>query len=160
MFAFTKDNGVIKYLEELRPGTYTFYGSPPIAAGNVSGTCMCMGTVSFVVRAGVVTDLTPLANTPTVAIRTGITLRFATKEQDASRSYLATYKAPADIRSIPVVPAALVAHGKINNFYGGIVMRLAPIPGVLDYRRDTVIDAATGTALPNPAIVSRQKIKP
>jgi hypothetical protein len=37
--------------------------------------------------------------------------------------------------------------------------RMPPIPGVLGYRRDTVIDLRTGQDVPNPVIKTQVKIK-
>ncbi len=51
------------------------------------------------------------------------------------------------------------ASGKMNNYYGIGITRMTPIPGVLAYRRDTVIDVRTGTDVPSPPIVTQVRIK-
>ena len=38
------------------------------------------------------------------------------------------------------------AAGKIDNFYGLLIGRMPPVPGVLAYERDTVIDLKTASA--------------
>lgn len=40
--------------------------------------------------------------------------------------------------------AVFTASGKFNNIYGVMVSRLPPVPGVLAYDRDRVIDAKSG----------------
>ncbi len=60
VFGKTKDeNGkTFSYMEEVEPGTYIYYG--PVWAnpnGGYFGTCNCMGSVQFEVKAGQVTNL-------------------------------------------------------------------------------------------------------
>ena len=162
MNVYAKDKDSFTYLEEVPPGTYVAYGSPPEPTVDAPGNCLCMGTVSFVARAGVVTDVSLLSATrPMSALMTpppppnGYAAKYLAKIS----AFVAAYHPPAAFAEMPVVSAELHAFGKINNFNGGVVMRLSPIAGVLDYRRDTVIDLRTGQDLPNPTLTSRQKPK-
>ncbi len=50
----------------------------------------------------------------------------------------------------PAARAEFSAVGKINNFYGQMVARIAPIDGVIAYDRDRVIDLRAAPA-PTPA---------
>jgi hypothetical protein len=47
----------------------------------------------------------------------------------------------------------------MNNYFGATVTRMAPIPGVLAYHRDVVVDERTGQEIASPTIISRAKIK-
>ncbi len=43
-----------------------------------------------------------------------------------------------------IVPAELRAAGRFPNYYGLQIDRMTPIPGVLAYERDRIIDVKTG----------------
>jgi hypothetical protein len=49
-------------------------------------------------------------------------------------------RSPAQFANLQVVPAQLRAADKMPNYYGLLIGRLAPIEGVLGYRRDQVLD--------------------
>lgn len=147
-------------------------GDRSAIGGGLNGICVCMGTVQFEVKPGTVTNLgnmlwalPELKSDPTVA-QMGAAVD-AQKRSDAGKdAKLDQFAAPAldmtvpdSLKGGPVLNAQLQAHGKFSNYFGGEVSRLAPIPGVLSYRRDTVIDERTGQALPNPKLVSMQKPK-
>lgn len=120
------------FLVAVKPGTYFYAGT--------NTTCMCMGTVAFDVLPGKVTNLgaTLLDKTPSPSVDMTV---------------------PDSLKAWPVMPAELHAHGKFNNYFRVIVNRMPAIPGVLSYRRDTVIDERTGQALLNPKLVAVQKPK-
>ncbi|WDF71423.1 hypothetical protein [Novosphingobium sp. KACC 22771] len=165
MFIYSKEDGVFTYLEAVKPGTYVYYG--PVmrdpAGLVVGGTCMCMGTVEFDVKPGVITDL-------------GNQLAFKTQADPAipklpGQAAMLTEKAMANLKNgeisgVSGLPEgwkaerpAFRAHGKINNYYGLFLGRLGRFPGVLSYRRDVVVDDGTGQELVTPTITSRQKPK-
>ncbi|MBA2932807.1 hypothetical protein HZF05_01735 [Sphingomonas sp. CGMCC 1.13654] len=50
------------------------------------------------------------------------------------------------LQGLPVFAADFHAAGKIPNYFGALIDRLPPIPGVIAYERDKVIDLkATGS---------------
>jgi len=171
MFVYAKGDRA-SYLEQVRPGSYIWYGNVMGGAGvPAGGTCLCMGTVRFEVKPGVVTDL---GNSLQV-------LPHWTEDMDVSRlelqalnrkraeqgkapvATLATgelaYGLPASLKDWPAVQAELHANPKLNNYFGILVSRMAPIPGVLAYHRDTVVDGRTGQELASPTLVSRARPK-
>ena len=163
-FRFTK-GARTSFLTTAKPGVYYWVGVPSLP-------CMCMGTVQFEVKAGQVTNLgnmlwalpqqkQDLTVAQLEAINAADMRAKAGKpaRPDAYASPDLDMTVPDSLKDWPVVTAELHAHGKFNNYGAAIVSRLAPIPGVLSYRRDTVIDERTGQALPNPKLVSMQKPK-
>lgn len=121
------DKGQSVYLQSLTPGEYRLYGpvfaSPGMAA---SGTCFCMGSVSFIVRPGIVTDLGRFAM--------GVRLQ----------PYDAEMGRDPRLSDWKVQPAEYRAVGKLPNYYGVMVGRVNPIAGVVGYNRDQIIDRSAG----------------
>lgn len=155
-FAYIKDkaNERYSYVMAVKPGTYIWYG-PVLFDPNQGfvGLCYCMGSVRFEVKPGVVTNVgnfltaAPLAeqqkSAPLLDIRhnggwTGF------KVEVPTTSVAVDYGVPASLEKWPVEQAAFTASGKFNNIYGVMVSRLPPVPGVLAYDRDRVIDAKSG----------------
>lgn len=168
MFVYAKGERV-SYLNAVKPGTWIWYGPMFLAPnGSAGGTCYCMGTVRFEVKAGTVADLGDmLAVLPQYGRQKDVSLalmgeKFAERVR-AQQAELVKggvhHGLPASLKDWPVEVPKLEAAGKLNNYYGGMVSRLPPIEGVLAYRRDRVIDAASGEEVPNGPIVSRQKKK-
>jgi len=170
-FVYAKGE-MVSYLQAVKPGTYIWYGN--IFGGNgvpAAGTCMCMGTVRFEVKAGVVTDLgnwllaAPKWDDDLDVAR--LTLKIANEKRVAEgkepRTGLvptdAKFGLPASLKEWPSVQAEFYANPKINNYFGIFVSRMAPIPGVLGYNRDTVVDLRTGQEVESPTLVSRARIK-
>lgn len=145
-FVYSKANDgngkeAFSYLIEVEPGSYTYYGpmimmpgSPPI------GQCYCMGSVKFDVPAGEVTSL-------------GDFLAFQWVNKESARLssaiispdtvYLGKpvdYSVPDRLSEFGAKPADLRAAGKMNNFFGAMIGRMAPVDGVLAYDRDTPVD--------------------
>ncbi|MEL6738210.1 MAG: hypothetical protein AAFO28_04745, partial [Pseudomonadota bacterium] len=134
-----------QYLEELKPGTYTFYGPIFFDPNNGAlGACYCMGSWKFDVKAGEITSL-------------GDFLTESWADDEAAKQASAFWQAlgdrvqkptdwsvPETLSSVPgalpSVKADLRAAGKMNNFYRVNIVRSPPIEGVLRYERDTVID--------------------
>lgn len=113
------------YLHAMTPGVYRLYGQVGML-GEWSGTCYCMGSVKFTVRKGEVTDLG--------LVRERSLVRQANASLDPRLS------------GWTIRPAAFSAVGKLANFYGVTVDRLAPMPGVISYDRDRIVDESAGTA--------------
>lgn len=145
------------YLNAVKPGTYIYYG--PVFAGpnGFAGYCYCMGSVKFEVKAGVVTDLgTVLAQVVGLEGLMGFDKvdnqpgRFTDGNPAATAvgPDQSQYGVPGSLGALPTVQAELHAAGKMNNFLGIRVARAAPVPGVLAYQRDTVIDLRTGQPIP------------
>lgn len=139
------------YLTVLPPGSYVWYG--PVYL-NLSlgylGTCYCMGTVAFDVEAGVVTDLgnyltaaPRFEDHPAVPLERSTFGRFTMPDHSSE----VRFGLPPSLAGWPSRRAEFRAVGKINNIYGVRVTRMAPIPGVLGYRRDAVIDERTSQEL-------------
>lgn len=133
---FSKE-GRSLYLSALPSGDYRIYG--PVLAGQgqgVGGTCMCMGTIRFSVPAGVITNLGQiLSGTQVGPMSADININLP-QTGDAVDPRLAAFT---------VRPAQYSAAGKLPNYYGIFIGRVAELAGVLRYERDRVIDVATGT---------------
>ncbi|MFM5886235.1 MAG: hypothetical protein ACKOQ3_13085, partial [Novosphingobium sp.] len=155
MFVFAKSETQFTYLTAVKPGTYIYYG-PMYYAPNLApaGQCYCMGTVRFEVKGGVITDLgNALAAlpqlTPPYSVGTQAMLAQNEERKAKGKDPLWTppalaYGVPASLKALPAVQAELHASGKLNNHFGLPIDRMPPIPGVLGYRRDTVLDLRTG----------------
>lgn len=148
---YSRNSGSYDYLEELKPGTYIWYG--PIFLGNPAqgyvGQCYCMGTVQFDVEAGIITNLGNSllslprwqddANAPPLKIKhnggfSGYVIDLPIRSGELN------YQLPPSLVRYPSEIPKLRAHGKINNFYSKMISRIAPIDGVIAYDRDKVID--------------------
>lgn len=170
MFVFGKSETQFTYLTAVKPGTYIYYGPMYYAPGLApAGQCYCMGTVRFEVKEGTITDLgNSLAALPRVTAPYSVGTQAMLKMNDERKAKgkdpvwnppALAYGVPDSLKSLPAVKAELVANGKINNHFGLPIDRMPPIPGILDYRRDTVIDARTGAEVPNPSIRTQVRIK-
>lgn len=176
MFIYSKDEaaGRFNYLTAVKPGTYIYYGPVLMQPGGITGgICFCMGTVRFEVKPGVITDLGNfLIAAPDAVKEWDVASADAWRRAEekaakkgepveapgAGRPKLA-YGVPDSLKALPTVQAEFHAHGKLNNYYALMFTRIPPIPGVLAYRRDTVIDLRTGQDVPNPVIKTQVKIK-
>ncbi|WP_421849534.1 hypothetical protein [Novosphingobium sp.] len=170
-FVYAKGE-TVSYMTAVKPGTYIWYGAV-LGGGGVpaGGTCLCMGTVHFEVKAGAITDL---GNWLLTAPRIDQDMdyeRLMQKEANEKRVAAGKearlplvlgetkYGLPATLKDWPHEQAEFHAHGKLNNLYGIFISRLSPVPGVLGYHRDTVVDLRTGQEIESPTLVSRAKIK-
>ena len=170
MFVFSKSETQFTYVNEVKPGTYIYYG-PIMAVPGYPGTgaCYCMGTVKFEVKAGEITDLgnsllaLPKAEPPfdvaTQMLMADEAERKAKGKEPRVIQPALAYGVPESLKALPARQAELQASGKLNNYYGITISRIAPIPGVLGYRRDTVLDLRTGQDVQNPPITTQVKIK-
>lgn len=170
MFVFGKSETRLTYLTAVKPGTYIYYGPMYYTPGLApAGACYCMGTVRFEVKAGMITDLgNSLMALPKFAppysVATQAMLKMNDERKAKGKEPLwnpseVAYGVPDSLKALPAVKAELVANGKINNHFGVPIDRMPPIPGILDYRRDTVIDVRTGAEVPNPPIRTQVRIK-
>lgn len=134
-----------QYLEELKPGTYTYYGSIFFDPNSGAlGACRCMGSWKFEVKAGEITSLGDFL-TESWADDEAVKQASAFWQPLEGRVQKPTdWSVPETLSSLPdalpSVKADLRAAGKMNNFYRVTVLRSPPIEGVLRYERDTVID--------------------
>lgn len=171
MFIYNKGEDRFAYLQKVKPGTYIYYG-PVSAAPNMPafGSCNCMGSVRFEVKPGTITDLgnslaaAPVAEPPYDVYTAEALSRAQEKaaKDGASASFgqvAVAYGLPDTLQAWPSMQGELSASGKMNNYYGLIVTRMQPIPGVLGYRRDAVIDLRSNTEVASPTIYTQVRIK-
>lgn len=145
------------YLTSVEPGTYIWYGTVVFDPNQGwLGECLCMGSVQFEVKPGVITNLgdsllalPDFANHPTApAMDIVVSGAFSgTKIKLPEGGQAPDFSLPDSLLQYDVEQAELRASGKMNNFYGVMVSRLAPIDGVLAYERDTVVDVQSGNRL-------------
>lgn len=142
---FAKSDDVSLYLQEVPPGEYVYYGSLTLGVG----ACACMGTVKFDVAPGKITTLRykpgnldaqgvlledpqPVAedvDQDDLLVRT--TMIIGQVDENAHDSRL-----PADM----LVPAEFVPVPNLPNWMKAEINRVEPIPGVMTYDRDRMID--------------------
>ena len=149
---FDKGGPKTSHLIAVPPGTYRIYGQIFEAGG--TGFCLCMGSVQFEAAAGTITDMGTMRYPKAEALKdkvdpswNGMTpgkggLTIMRVEPVDSETYI-----PAKLTSLPRTPATYRAAGKIDNFFGVMIDRLTPLPGVLTYRRDEVVDEKSGAAV-------------
>lgn len=156
--AWQRSNGENVMLAAVKPGTYILGG---VSATNwaskdegVMVASLCMGTVRFEARPGIVTDLgtvlLALDNQPTdipelknlvsgkengLSFTNLIAIRPAPASTPPPAALAALQPAPADYRAMPAFP----------NYPAAALSRLAPLAGVLDYDRNgDVVDVKAG----------------
>lgn len=142
-------------LVSIPPGTYVLAGQ---GAFVTSVSCLCMGTVKLTARAGVITDLGYVladradrmkhaSDLPEIAAITKGHDKYNTDLlflAMAVRPYADGMPIPVPLQALPREAARYEAFGKMPNYFSPIVTRLAPVPGVLGYEEDRVIDLRTG----------------
>jgi hypothetical protein len=133
------------------PGTYRVYGRMLITGNGNLGVCMCMGSVQFDAAPGTITDLGEFHHSaiPGVSVKEPESWHGMTRGKGGLTSLALEPAAPAmavpaRLAGLPRVAASYRASGKVDNFFGVMVERLTPVPGVLAYQRDQVIDARSG----------------
>lgn len=149
VFAKTEAPESFSYLTKVKPGRYAYYGPIFVAGGGaMAGFCYCMGTVAFEVKPGVITDtgnfflvgpgLDPdfLGTGPATGSEAGLY-----RPQGLAKDYgPLRFGVPDTLKAYPYAEADFRAYGKLDNFYGLSVSRMPPVPGVLAYDRDRVVD--------------------
>jgi hypothetical protein len=131
------------YLAALPPGTYVLAGEGFSAA---MGTCMCMGTVKFDAKPGVLTDLgfvlAARDDKPTTIPELAAIVHGKDMDYDpvlirmAVRPPTPDLAVPPQLAALPRVLADYRAQDRFPNYFGGTIDRLAPIAGVLGYDKD------------------------
>lgn len=142
-------------LMPLKPGVYVLGGLAQVLKSGWYDTSvlssLCMGTVTFEVKPGVITDMGTMLNAddrkPTdipelTKLVTGKDLELgAMLWRVAVRPQGPDTPMPEGLKSFPIVPADYRAYGWMANYLNGPLGRLAPLPGILDYDKDgNVID--------------------
>ena len=163
---FAKVNGAEFLIMSLKPGVYVLEG---VAATNWamqdSGlvvTCLCMGTVKFEAKPGVVTDLGAIlvsrddrpTDVPEFAnVVSGKPRGFGDAPPVvAVRPAGAQAQMPDGLAQIKVIAAAYSPVGSLPNYIGARISRLAPMPGILNYDESgQVIGATASDARPPPS---------
>lgn len=143
-------------LLDLTPGTYVLVGG-----GNrrAMWTCFCLGTVEVTATAGEVVDagtfFSEMASKPSSEPElAAVTNRGSMAQMDyasmagAIRPYRADDPLPASLAAMKRAPAAYRAVGPFVLREALLVNYLAPVPGVLDYRRGEVVDVKSGAIVP------------
>jgi len=135
-----QEGGASVYLQAVTPGTYRIYGPITVIPNSaVMGTCLCMGSVSFEVRAGEIADMgTAIVKAPPPAtaedaegiVPLNFQLQPATPEMAVD----------ARLTAMPIKPAAYRPIGKLPNYFGLTIDRLAAMPGVMRYDGDRIVD--------------------
>jgi hypothetical protein len=135
---FSRDNGSYAYLRAVEPGTYILYGS--------AGVCLCMGSIRFETRPGEIVDLGALSLASTEGEKPQG--RFIANGRLPSPSVtppVANAPRPERLANARFVAADLRAADRMPNYFGVLIDRLAPMPGILAYDRDEVIDLKAQT---------------
>jgi hypothetical protein len=161
VFAKGKDVEEYSYLMKLKPGRYAYYGPVWMAANGASaGACYCMGTVAFDVKRGVITDAGNF-----FLVGSGLDPDFPSASGPTSGSELGLYRPtglsgqygplafglPEILKKYPNEQADFRAYGKLDNVYGITVARMPPVPGVIAYDRDRIVDLKAGPVAGSPA---------
>jgi hypothetical protein len=128
------------FLLTVRPGDYIVGG---VDIG-IMNSCMCLGTVKFTARPGVITDLgyvlTAREDKPITVpelagyerqIDYGIVPFAMTVRPPTPASSI-----PSALQSLPRVSVEYSGFGPFPNYFGALVERMAPVPGILQYDRD------------------------
>lgn len=145
------ENGDTLYLVAIQPGNYTMYGAIGWGEFGFFGRCMCMGSVSFEAKPGQITDMGQFLLLPPEEELSEDGRALPGQTSMAIVPAAGPFRMPAPFETATVVPAEYRAAGKIPNFLKVDIDRLTPMPGVLAYERDKVIDlretgGAAGTA--------------
>jgi hypothetical protein len=140
----------------MKPGHYVFYG-PVATFPQPLGTCLCMGSLQFELRAGEITNAGMVTLNFLAAREPGkVTGQVMPKtELDLPEDLnLVSWTPPVEgaavdprLAAYKVVAAELRAAGRMPNYFGVTIDRLTGLPGVLGYRRDQVIDSKSGEAV-------------
>lgn len=135
------------YLLALEPGEYTIVGPITNTGQALVGTCMCMGSVRFEVKAGVVNDLGHLLVAHELSAGDVPELAPHARGDARAATHLMGVRPESAGSSLPTtIPAGAIARvdyraaPKMPNHFGVVINRIAPLPGVIAYDEDRVID--------------------
>jgi hypothetical protein len=138
-------------LIEVPAGTYVLYGSSLGSGGLV--TCNCLGTVKFEAKPGQITNMGSLyvdkvhkpSPVPHLEDNVGPSMfSYAFIFGQGLVPASAADPVPDLLKAFPVVLAEYHAVGLYREPGAASINRLAPVPGILGYRRGAVIDERTG----------------
>jgi hypothetical protein len=159
---YAQAKGEVTMLTAVKPGTYILAGvaaaSWAMKSIGMMTASLCMGTVKFEAKAGVVTDLgailaayddEPTAIPELAKVVTGksngITSGFGPYPYTvAVRPAGAATAVPGTLGNLPRAPADYRAMRAFPNYAGAPISRLAPLPGVLDYDKEGEVLAPGG----------------
>jgi|GEM_PF-4629458 hypothetical protein len=139
------------FIGRLPPGSYVLAGTAYVDGGAaLMLTCLCMGTVKFDIAAGKLTDMGMLlasAEDMPATFPEFDNLKLGRSFGAPLMQYVIALRPATEASSILVggisvvtLPAEYQAFGKFPNLLGGTVNRLAPVPGILGYEADQVVD--------------------
>jgi hypothetical protein len=148
------------HLVEVVPGDYVLYGLSYGKGISQLYVCLCLGTVGFTARPGVVTDLGTFLGDTVERVSSIPELRaesgFGQSTTSIFRLLGAAIRPPVPgipvldlLRNADVRPVEYRAIGRFVEPRALAVNRLPPIPGVLDYDNGRVVDVASGRAVPD-----------
>lgn len=154
--SFDRSGGVTAVLMDAPPGDYVVYG---MGTKQSMVMCFCLGTVQFRAESGRITDagtfLGGLAGKPSRFPELAeVTNLGDTMNMDfplsagALRPFRAGDPVPTALQPLARSPARFRAVGAFLEPAARGINRLAPIPGVLAYRRGEVVDVQTGETIP------------
>ena len=122
------------FLYEVDPGDYAYYGPAVLGPYYLPmGTCYCMGTYQFTVKAGTITNLGNILAFPGPA---------------PIDPALIEYVVPAPLAQYSITNASFRAHGKMNNPYHITIGRAPEILGIFGYDRDIPLDLLAPDEVP------------
>lgn len=144
-------------LLDVTPGTYVLVGG---GMRRAMWTCFCLGSVQVTAAAGTLVDagtfFGEMASKPSAeAELAAVTNRGAMAQMDfasmagAIRPYRPSDPLPASLAGTTRVPADYRAVGPFVLREALLVNYLAPVPGVLEYRRGEVVDVKSGAIVPS-----------
>ena len=113
-------------LLNLQPGNYDVYA----VGGAASGTCLCMGSIGFSAVPGKIVSLGRIS----APDKGSVEFRFAAAAAADAK--------PATLASVPVEPAQVHAVGRMPNYFGSTISRIAEVPGLFSYRDGVPLDAS------------------
>ncbi len=147
---FLEDGEMRTILLAVPAGTYILYG---VTVGdNLVQTCNCLGTVKFTAEAGIITDMGGLYADKVHKASPVPHLEDKLGEQMFQYTFVLGQalvppmegRAPASLTGLPMKTAQYEVVGQYYEPGATFVNRLAPVQGVLDYKRGRPVDVRTG----------------
>jgi hypothetical protein len=139
----------------ISPGSYVLAGIA--TSGGAGDVCMCMGTVKFDAKPGVITDmgLILMARDDEPTTIPELTARVRGRDLGVEprllvmglRPYSPDMLVPGSLSQLPRTLADYRVASRFPNYFGAATDRLAPVAGVLDYDKDgRVLDLKDASA--------------
>jgi hypothetical protein len=134
-------DGSFTYLIEVEPGEYTYLGPMQVDWNSgTDGECYCMGSVRFEAKAGQITSLGDFLSLGWATRRALMETTIDFASLPVRKAVPTDWSVPESLAHYPHAKAELRAAGRRDNFFKALVGRIPPLPGVLAYDRDKVID--------------------